>query len=200
MLLSESAVDRMDADNLHPALRTFVHDVSQILLTETSEELFLPRVGELMRVLVSHDNWLEPACARSHPSFYQQYLLYADPDDRLSVVSFVWGPGQSTPIHDHTVWGVIGMLRGSEYAQQYDVGVVGRPNPIGQVLRLMPGDVEYVSPRLGDVHQVRNAYSDRVSISIHAYGGNIGKIKRHIFAADTGSVKDFISGYATPVN
>jgi len=53
---------------------------------------------------------------------------------------------------------------------------------------------------LGDVHQVRNAYSDRVSISIHAYGGNIGKIKRHVFAADTGSVKDFISGYATPTN
>jgi predicted metal-dependent enzyme (double-stranded beta helix superfamily) len=64
----------------------------------------------------------------------------------------------------------------------------------------MPGDVEYVSPHLGDVHQVRNAYSDRVSISIHAYGGNIGKIKRRVFAADTGSVKDFISGYATPTN
>lgn len=190
----------MNVDDLHPALRTFVHGATQILLTEASEELFLPRVGELMRALVSHDNWLDPACAQNHPSFYQQYLLYADPSDRLSVVSFVWGPGQSTPIHDHTVWGVIGMLRGSEYAQQYEVGVGGRPNPVGHELRLMPGDVEYVSPHLGDVHQVRNAYSDRVSISIHAYGGNIGKIKRHVFAADTGNVKEFISGYATPAN
>ena len=29
-----------------------------------------------------------------HPQFYQQYLLYCCPQERFSVVSFVWGPGQ----------------------------------------------------------------------------------------------------------
>jgi predicted metal-dependent enzyme (double-stranded beta helix superfamily) len=32
----------------------------------------------------------------------------------------VWGPGQTTPIHDHRVWGLIGMLRGSEYSQGFE--------------------------------------------------------------------------------
>jgi len=190
----------MNIDALHPALRNFVTGTMEVLETQAAEDVFLPRVGVLMRSLISRDDWLDSTCAQSHPSFYQQYLLYADPDDRLSVVSFVWGPGQSTPIHDHTVWGVIGMLRGSEYAQQYELDAGGRPSPLGQELCLMPGDVEFVSPRLGDIHQVRNAYSDRVSISIHAYGGNIGKIRRHVFAADTGSIKEFISGYANPAH
>ncbi len=32
--------------------------------------------------------------------------------ERFCVVSFVWGPDQATPIHNHTVWGLVGVLRG----------------------------------------------------------------------------------------
>ena len=53
-----------------------------------------------------------------------------------------------------------------------------------------------VSPTIGDVHRVRNAYGDRVSISIHVYGGNIGRIRRHVFDEATGAVKEFVSGYS----
>jgi len=62
-------------------------------------------------------------------------------------------------------------------------------------VRLAPGQVEAVSPRIGDIHQVSNAYSDQVSISIHVYGGNIGAVKRAVYAVD-GSEKPFISGYS----
>ena len=41
-----------------------------------------------------------------------------------------------------------------------------------------------------------NAFDDRVSISIHAYGANIGKVRRHVFDLETGAVKEFVSGYA----
>lgn len=37
---------------------------------------------------------------------------------------------------------------------------------------------------------------DRVSISIHVYGADIGKVKRHVYKPDTAEVVDFISGYA----
>ena len=43
---------------------------------------------------------------------------------------------------------------------------------------------------------MRNAYDDRVSISIHAYGTNIGKQTRHVFDATSGARKDFVSGYS----
>ena len=55
------------------------------------------------------------------------------------------------------------------------------------------GQVEAVSPTIGDWHRVSNA-SDGVSISIHVYGGNIGKISRHRLD-ENGEIIDFVSGY-----
>ncbi|MGA8260909.1 MAG: hypothetical protein WB783_11900 [Arenicellales bacterium] len=182
--------------DLPAPLRRFVDEVSALLDAGADESRLLSEVGASMRTLVSCDDWLDPALARPHPECYQQYLLYADPGDRFSVVSFVWGPGQRTPIHDHTVWGVIGMLRGAEVTQGYEIGEGGRPLARGEAIRLMPGNVEVVSPRIGDVHQVSNALEDSVSISIHAYGANIGKVRRHVFPPEGGAPKEFVSGYS----
>lgn len=185
---------------LEGPLRDFVSQVTSAIDNNPSEESVLPQVANFMKTLVQHDNWLSDEFCKPHPDYYQQYLLYADPQDRFSVVSFVWGPGQATPIHDHTVWGVIGMLRGSEYAQPYACGVDGKaPAPVGELQQLQPGDVECVSPALGDVHKVWNAFDDRVSISVHAYGANIGKVSRHVYPSDGAAPKTFISGY-TNVN
>ena len=133
--------------------------------------------------------------AAPHPQHYRQYLLHADAAGRFSVVSFVWGPGQATPVHDHTVWGLIGMLRGREVSQPYGHDAQGRLQQLGAPVTLEPGQVEAVSPRIGDIHRVANAFDDRVSISIHVYGANIGTVQRHVFA-DDGSRKPFISGYS----
>jgi predicted metal-dependent enzyme (double-stranded beta helix superfamily) len=65
----------------------------------------------------------------------------------------------------------------------------------GTATTLQPGQVEAVSPTLGDVHQVRNALADQVSISIHVYGANIGAVHRWGYAAD-GTRKPFVSGYS----
>jgi predicted metal-dependent enzyme (double-stranded beta helix superfamily) len=188
----------MPNETLAPALQRFVKSVVTLIESGVEESELHPKVGEAMNMLVKEDDWLDPSVAVPHPHYYQQYLLYADPEDRFSVVSFVWGPGQKTPIHDHTVWGVIGMLRGAEIEQAYTVQDDGLPTPSGTQTLLSPGDIGLVSPRIGDVHLVRNAYDDRVSISIHAYGANIGKVKRHVFPAEGGPAKEFISGYSAP--
>ena len=138
--------------------------------------------------------------AAAHPQYYQQHLLYGDPLDRFSLVSFVWGPGQKTPVHDHTVWGVIGMLRGTECAQRYTRDAQGRIVASGAEATLRPGDIDTVSPTLGDIHVVRNGLDDQVSISIHLYGGNIGRISRHVFVPGTETVKDFVSGYSNALS
>ena len=67
--------------------------------------------------------------------------------------------------------------------------------PAGAPVRIDPGHVEAVSPRIGDIHQVSNAFDDRVSISIHVYGANIGAVNRAVYLAD-GTEKPFISGYS----
>ena len=186
----------MPQAELPTPLSAFVSAVNGRLATQAEEGEFLPDIGEAMSVLVSNDDWLDPQFAHPHPEYYQQYLLYADPNDRFSVVSFVWGPGQHTPIHDHTVWGVIGMLRGAETEQAYGIDEQGRPVPSGDLVQLLPGDIGLVSPSIGDVHRVSNAYDDQVSISIHAYGANIGKVKRHVFPPEGGAPKPFVSGYS----
>ena len=162
------------------------------------DDAVLDQARDLMSRLVERDDWLPDAFAQPHPEFYRQYLLYGDPLDRFSLVSFVWGPGQKTPIHDHTVWGVIAMLRGAELEQHYrqtNEGMVA----VGPESRLEPGEVACVSPTIGDVHQVSNAYADRVSISIHLYGGNIGRIRRAVYDPQSGEPKAFVSGYSNAV-
>jgi len=164
------------------------------------EARLLEGAQPLMKALVADDDWLPEPMAAAHPQYYQQHLLYGDPLDRFSLVSFVWGPGQKTPVHDHTVWGVIGMLRGTECAQRYTRDAQGRIVASGAEATLRPGDIDTVSPTLGDIHVVRNGLDDQVSISIHLYGGNIGRISRHVFVPGTETVKDFVSGYSNALS
>ncbi|MEQ8194011.1 MAG: cysteine dioxygenase [Rhodospirillales bacterium] len=180
-------------------LRAFVQAMTRLLDTAGADEArILDEGGEHMKALVAADDWLPETFAMPHPEYYQQYLLYCDPFERFSVVSFVWGPGQHTPVHDHTVWGVIGMLRGSETCRNYEPAGQGPLRRTGE-MRLAPGEVTAVSPSVGDIHAVANALSDRPSISIHAYGANIGAVSRHVFDPATGAAKPFVSGYAGTV-
>lgn len=176
-------------------LRQFIGDLAELLDHEHEEAAILDRGQNLLQQLVAHDDWLPEELAQPSPERYQQFLLHADSRQRFSVVSFVWGPGQRTPIHDHRVWGLIGMLRGAEYSQGFARTDSGALIPAGDAVRLSPGQVEAVSPRIGDIHEVRNAHDDQVSISIHVYGANIGAVKRAVYLAD-GSEKPFISGYS----
>ncbi|MEY4748094.1 MAG: hypothetical protein RIQ60_308 [Pseudomonadota bacterium] len=175
-------------------LRDFVVAMTRLVGQGLEEAATLSQARPLLAALVARDDWLAPELAEPHPQFYRQYLLHADALERFSVVSFVWGPGQATPVHDHTVWGLIGMLRGEEIAQPYTLGADGIARPDGEATRLLPGQVEAVSPTLGDVHKVSNAFADRTSISIHVYGANIGAVRRSVYPPEGGS-KLFISGY-----
>lgn len=87
------------------------------------------------------------------------------------------------------------MLRGAELARRYGLNA-GRPVVVGTEERLDTGSVDVVSPTLGDIHRVRNAYADQISISIHLYGGNIGRIRRSVFDPASGAAKSFVSGYS----
>ena len=92
--------------------------------------------------------------------------------------------------------GVSGMLRNAEVSQSFERDENTGTLTATEQVRLEPGSVEAVSPTIGDVHQVINAFDDRVSISIHVYGADIGKVRRHVFDPATGAAKEFVSGYA----
>lgn len=151
--------------------------------------------AEGLRELVAKDDWLPAECAIPGDDRYRQYLLHKDPQDRFSILSFVWGPGQATPIHDHGVWGVVGILRGLESNTDYRSGAPGTPMSAGETTLQPPGTVVLVDPSGGDVHRVANAH-DGVSISIHVYGADIGTLERRVYDPATSRPSPFVSGYS----
>ncbi len=176
--------------------RVFVAAFTRLIDRAVGDEETIRTEGSILLAdLVAHDDWLPDGYAQPHPEYYRQYLLWCDPLERFSVVSFVWGPGQTTPVHDHTVWGLIGMLRGEESSESFSVEGDGLLRP-AVIETLTPGNVTAVSPAIGDIHKVTNALADEVSISIHVYGANIGAVPRHVFDPDTGAPKSFVSGYS----
>jgi len=181
-------------------LRDFIQSFTRLIeQAGDDEERIFADGKKLLAELVSHDDWLPDDFAQPSPERYQQYLLYCDPMERFSVVSFVWGPGQTTPVHDHTVWGMVGVMRGAEACEEFGLEpAAGRLRSRG-THQLPPGGIDLVSPRIGDIHKVSNALADRASISIHIYGANIGAVKRHVFEPDTGRKKTFVSGYSSNV-
>lgn len=174
-------------------LRDFAAAFTALRDRTDEEPRLLAEGGALLSDLIAHDDWLPDTHAAPDPERYRQYLLYRDPAARFSVVSFVWGPGQKTPIHDHTVWGLVGVLRGAEVAERYVRDGDGLRAADSE--RLEPGAVDAVSPAIGDLHRVSNAFDDRTSISIHVYGADIGAVRRATYDAD-GTPKPFVSGYA----
>jgi 3-mercaptopropionate dioxygenase len=175
-------------------LRDFVQRMTRLTEEHGENEPRMLRDGEaLLGELIRHDDWLPEAFSVPSSDSYRQYLLHCDPLERFSVVSFVWQPGQKTPIHDHTVWGLVGVLRGEELCEEYstDIVLTGR-HPV------RAGDIDRVSPRIGDIHVVSNA-GTQTAISIHVYGANIGAVRRHVFDAASGEPREFVSGYHNAV-
>ena len=91
------------------------------------------------------------------------------PDGAFSVLGLVWRPGQTTRIHDHITWCVVGVLSGVEHEELFDDAL----NPIG-VRDNPPGEVSGFAPP-GDIHRIRNV-SDETAISLHVYGTDISRV------------------------
>jgi predicted metal-dependent enzyme (double-stranded beta helix superfamily) len=151
----------------HPAFTTFVRAADASVEDPHT-------VADHLRTLIRADGWLAPADRAPGADTYRQHLLHVSPCRRLSVVALVWLPGQTTAIHDHVSWCVVGVHRGVEREERYDVvetatGPVLRP--AGSVLAPR-GHVETLIPPAGDIHAVTAAGRD-TAISIHVYGADI---------------------------
>jgi predicted metal-dependent enzyme (double-stranded beta helix superfamily) len=167
--------------------------MGELLALEGGEAEISKTGAEHLRQLALTDDWLPEEYTQNDGDTYRQYLLHCDSRERFSVVSFVWRPGQSTPIHDHTVWALVAVLRGAELSQRYS-RANDRLTCDGPPRRLTRGDVEFLSPAAGDIHKVANDWTD-CTVSIHVYGGNIGRIERSSFDTD-GIPRPFVSGYS----
>jgi 3-mercaptopropionate dioxygenase len=176
------------------ALRELVLAMGGLLERHPAEEDVLDEGSEHLRRLLDADGWLPDELARPDTETVAQYLLHCDSARRFCVLALAWAPGQATPVHDHTTWGLVGVWRGAESVRHYRTSASGVA-PHGPWERFERGEIDRVTPTGDrDVHQVRNAVDD-VSISIHIYGADIGALRRSLYRPD-GTVEPRVTGYA----
>ena len=131
-------------------------------------------IAERLRPLLGSEGWLAPEHEQGSEEGYRQHLLHVSDCRRLSVVALVWLPGQSTPIHDHVSWCVVGVYRGEERETHYrevDHGGRRRLVPTGEMVA-RPGHVEALVPPAQNIHRVTASGAGK-TISIHVYGADI---------------------------
>lgn len=145
-----------------------------------------------MQQLLQKDDFL-PSQYRQPQSKYALYPLHVAVDESFSIAIVVWDVGQSTPIHDHGTWGVIGVVQGTEHEIQY-----APPSSEGEALMvrrdhyLQEGEVDICCSSEQDIHKVECA-SPQPCVGIHVYGGNLGKIERHTYDPLTGAKKGAVT-------
>ena len=161
---------------VEPARRTLdllVTDIRAALRPGPSAAEAAGAVAGCLRARLPGPEVLTAEQRRGDPDHYVQHILHVEPGGAFSVVALVWRPGQTTPIHDHVSWCVVGVLHGMEYEEIFAVDEAsGRPrlrmvrdgvNATGQVCGFAPP---------GDIHRVRNT-GDDVAVSLHVYGADI---------------------------
>jgi predicted metal-dependent enzyme (double-stranded beta helix superfamily) len=110
---------------------------------------------------------------------YARRLVCEDPATGVSVLAMVWGPGQSTPLHDHSgLWGVEAVLAGEIESLPFEL--------IGQQLgqqrgeyyfhprpaeRLPAGSTTYLMPPFE--HHITRNVSQRPAVTLNIYGGEM---------------------------
>lgn len=129
--------------------------------------------GEL-RLHLPGPEILSAAERQGSPDGYVCHTLHTEPDGSFSICALVWRPGQTTPVHDHVTWCVVGVLQGAEYEELFALTQDQTAlEQTGSRVNL-PGDVGGFAPP-GDIHRVRN-HGAGVAISLHVYGADITRL------------------------
>src|SRR5260370_1086014 len=107
---------------MRDAFGNFVDRVESVIRRLHEPKDMVLAIEPLIRCLMTEPDWLKAEFRRPIRSkAYAQYLLYRPADLAFSVVSFVWNPGQGSPIHDHCTRGVIGQYSGDEERSRFRI-------------------------------------------------------------------------------
>jgi predicted metal-dependent enzyme (double-stranded beta helix superfamily) len=158
-----------------PYLNVLVQRV-QFAVRRADPESVAERVGAVLQPFLGNPDLLLPSQCEPDPERYRQHVLYVAEDGSFSIVALVWLPGQSTPVHDHISWCVVGVHQGQELGIQYSMAEVEGVNcllPAG-LSRNGVGTVEALTPP-GDIHCVINP-GPGLAISLHVYGADVRKL------------------------
>ena len=107
---------------------------------------------------------------------YARREIYKSPELGYTVIAMTWGPGQGTPVHDHSgLWCVEGVVAGSLEITQYELLAREGDNFHFEergTLDAGAGSAGSLIPP-HEYHAIRNASDRDVAVSLHVYGGEM---------------------------
>jgi predicted metal-dependent enzyme (double-stranded beta helix superfamily) len=107
--------------------------------------------------------------------------------DELTVAHVISAPGSRSPVHNHRMWGVIGIYAGQEDNHLYRRGEDGLVDDGLKSLRA--GDVFVMDPEL--IHAVANPRAD-LNGGLHVYGGDLmARPNRSLWDPDSGAEQPY---------
>jgi predicted metal-dependent enzyme (double-stranded beta helix superfamily) len=113
---------------------------------------------------------------RTRQEGYARRLLHQNAVLGYTAVVMTWAPGQCTPLHDHGgLWCVEGVVDGTMQVTQFDLAdhVNGSYAFIERgKIRAGVGSAGSLIPPW-DYHVLGNALTDRPSVTLHIYGGDL---------------------------
>jgi len=180
-----------------PSLRWFIGEMEKVVRNSSSESEVLRRGKPLLARLLATPGSIPDEAFKPREDRFAMNLLYLPKDKAFSVNGAIWLPRQTTPIHDHLTWAMIGLYDGQEREALFR-RTDDRSNPKLANLELASERVNTKGhiTTLGEagIHRIDNV-SAGPSRSIHVYGSDIGNAERHAYDPVTGEISRFVSGY-----
>jgi predicted metal-dependent enzyme (double-stranded beta helix superfamily) len=160
------------------ALRALIESLDRAVALEERVAITERIKSELSESILADSLRLPERFRRPRPECYARRLLHRDPDLRYTAVVMTWGPGQGTPLHDHAgIWCVEAVVEGAMEVTQFDLledrGERCRFDLQTRVHAEVGASGCLIPPF--EYHVLQNAYSDRTSMTLHVYGGEISR-------------------------
>jgi len=160
-----------------PGSRTLIDAIDAAVAKPTTHELTDSLRQSLCRLIREQAVRLPECVFEANPEHYARRELYRSEDHGYCVVAMTWGPGQGTPIHDHSTWGVAGIVENELRIVNYDRMDDGSKPGYADLreasaIEAPAGTVTYILPPNDVIHLIVNP-TDRTTISLHVYGKSV---------------------------
>lgn len=175
-------------------LDQFLEEAYTTVYAGKSDWWTVEELTDLLGLLMAEGGWLPEVYCKPQPgASYSQYPLHVDPQGAFCVTAVAFAPSIVTPVHNHTVWGVIGVYRGEEWERRYN-----RCDKVAQLTetdcqKFTMGEVSGFVAAGHDIHSIQTSQGG--SVSIHIYGADIVKIPRLNFDCESGKASVVYSSY-----
>ena len=175
----------------------FISDAESTARRSNNESDILRRMKPLLERLVSSGDSVPMEAFKPRRDRFAMNLIHLPTDKAFSIIGGVWTPGQTTPIHDHLTWALIGVYSGEEREALFrrtDDKSDTKKAKLQQVSEKTNGKGHVTVLGESGIHRVDNPFSNP-AYSIHVYGRDIGPTERHSYDPVTGEISRFVSGY-----